>query len=161
MTAAGVTNRAFGRDKPHTHSPDRSPPLPNQSLLLLAPQPLYRILPAHGLFLRLKSLIIRQFHRPAPLRILRALARIMVRKPFLQIIRPSRIETAVPALQNICIIHTHPSPLILSPHDTLSAAAEEILPRSSLYIKQSHESWYLNHIEKLNVTYCDCGFSIW
>ena len=66
---------------------------------------LNRILPAHCLFLRGKCFRIHQFHRQTALRILRAFSRIMSLYSFFQIVRPASVETTVPTLHNICIIH--------------------------------------------------------
>ena len=46
-----------------------------------------------------------QFHRQTALRIFRAFSCIMSLYSFFQIVRPASVETTVPTLHNICIIH--------------------------------------------------------
>ena len=71
----------------------------------LSRKPFDGIFPPHRFFLRIKTFLIYQRHRPSRFRIFRSFSFVMRTKPFLQIICPSCVERSVLALHDICIIH--------------------------------------------------------
>ena len=81
-------------------SPSRS-----QLFFLFLPHTLNCALPFHSLRLRLEFLAVNQLYRPSRPGILSARSGVMRPKPFLYIIRPSRIQGSVPAPEYIRIIH--------------------------------------------------------